>query len=155
MSVYPTLLALHLTAFILMAGTTLLDFINYRTFWRLVNNQREQAAGILAAKRIYSVFAGLGPALLIASGTGTVILHHGLPETQLWFRIKMFLVLLLVANGIVIGRRLDKKLRNAFRAEPEATTADVGNIKGKLQRYYLVQLGIFLLIVVLSTYKFT
>lgn len=155
MSIYPTLLALHVIAFVLMAGTTLLDFINYRTFWRLVNNQREQAAGILAATRIHSGLAGLGAALLIASGTGMVVLLHGLPETQLWFRIKMFLVLLLVVNSIVIGRRLDKKLRKAFTADAEAAMAEVGIIKGRLQRYYLVQLGVFLLIVVLSTYKFT
>lgn len=155
MSIFPILLALHLIALILMAGTTLIDFVNYRTFWKLIHSQKEQALGILAATRIYSRLAGLGAALLIASGTGMVVLLHGFPETQLWFRIKMLLVLLLVINSIAIGRRLDKKLRKAFRVDSAASTAQVLNVKRKLQIYYGVQLAIFLMIIILSTYKFT
>lgn len=155
MSIFPTLLALHLIAFILMAGTTLIDFMNYRIFWKLAKSQHEQASGVLVATKIYSRLAGLGAALLIASGAGMVALLHGLPETQLWFRIKMFLVLLLVVNSIVYGRRLDIKLRKAFRSDSQASPDQVLSLKPKLQLYYGVQLGIFLMIIILSTYKFT
>lgn len=154
MSIFPTLLTLHLVAFILMAGTTFIDFVNYRTFWRLVTRQREQASGILAATTNYSRLTGIGAALLIATGIGMVTVLHGIPETQLWFRIKMIFVLLLVINSIFNGRRLDIKLRKAFRMSSEAVTDQVLNLKSKLQTYYLMQLGIFLIIIILTTYKF-
>lgn len=155
MSIFPTLLTLHLIAFTLMAGTTVIDFVNYRTFWKLVNRQKEQALGILAATTKYSRLTGIGAALLIATGIGMVALRNGYPGEQLWFRIKMILVLLLVGNNLLNGRRLDIKLRRTFRTDPEAATDHALNLKSKLQTFYLVQLGIFLTIIFLTTNKFT
>ncbi|MEH6308043.1 hypothetical protein RYH73_20470 [Olivibacter sp. CPCC 100613] len=155
MSIFPALLTLHLIAFILMVGTTLIDFINYRTFWRLVNSQKEQAAGILAAAKNYSRLTGIGAALLIATGTGMAAPLHAFLGTQLWFKLKMILVLLLVINSIFIGRRLGVKLRKIFGTDSHDAIDQVLNLKYKLQTYYLVQLGFFLMIVLLTTYKFS
>jgi hypothetical protein len=155
MSIFPTLLTLHLIAFILMAGTTFIDFVNYRTFWKLVNSQREQALGILATTTNYSRLAGIGAALLIATGMGMVAFLQGIPETQLWFRIKMIFVLLLVINSIFNGRRLDIKLRKAFKADSDVGTDQVLRLKGKLQMFYLMQLFFVLIIIFLTTHKFS
>lgn len=138
-----------------MAGTTFIDFVNYRTFWKLVNNQREQALGILETTTNYSRLAGIGAVLLIVTGMGMVAFLQGIPETQLWFRIKMIFVLLLVINSIFNGRRLDIKLRNAFKADSEAVTGEVLRLKGKLQMFYLMQLSFVLIIIFLTTYKFS
>lgn len=154
MSIFPTLLTLHLIAFILLAGTTFLDFLNYRTFWKLVNRQKEQASGVLAATTNYSRLTGIGAALLIVTGLSMVALMDGFPSEQLWFRIKMILVLLLVINYVFNGRRLGIKLRKAFKEDSEAETDQVLRLKGKLQTFYLVQLFFVLIIILLTTHKF-
>lgn len=154
MSIFPILLTLHLIAFTLMAGTTFIDFINYRTFWKLVNRQKEQASGILAAANNYSRLTGIGGGLLIITGFSMVALLQGFQYDQLWFRIKMILVLFLVINHIFNGRRLGVKLRKAFRTEADASADQVLRLKGRLQTFYLMQLFAFLVIAVLTTYKF-
>jgi hypothetical protein len=41
------LLVLHLTALVVMAGTTIIDFLGYQTFWRLYDQKRGKSFGVL------------------------------------------------------------------------------------------------------------
>lgn len=155
MSFFPALLALHLTALILMAGTTVIDFINYQVFWKLFDHQREQATGVLAVSAKSSRVIGISAGWLIITGVCMIALTHGLLAQQLWFRIKMIFVLLLICNGIFMGNRLSTKVRKLISANVPDGEQEVRNFKGKLQVYHLVQLCIFLIIIFLSAYKFS
>lgn len=154
MSFFPALLALHLTALILMAGTTVIDFVNYRMFWKLLDHQKEQATGVLASTAKFSRIIGISAGWLIITGAGMIALTHGLLAQQLWFRIKIIFVLLLIGNGIFIGNRLGLKIRKSAGSNAPDSTQQVRYFKGKLQVFHLVQLCIFLIIIILSSYKF-
>jgi len=91
---------------------------------------------------------------LVVTGIGMIALTHGLMAQQLWFRIKIVFILLLMANGIFNGARLGVKLRRIIDANAPDLTHRVLNVKGRLRTFHLVQFCIFLIIIFLSAYKF-
>ncbi len=152
-SLFPTLLTLHLTGFAMMAGTTVIEFINYQSFWRMVQ-QQQQAAGVLSIMAKTSKLVGLGAALLILSGAGMIAMTHGLMAAQLWFKIKMVLVVLLILNGILFGNRISAKIRRNVESHEPAQTAQLQLLKGKLEMFYWLQVAILVAIIFLAAYKF-
>lgn len=153
-SLFPTFLTLHLTALTLMAGTTLVDFMAYRSLWKIVNEKKELSAGLLQLMAKLPRLIGIGAAVLITSGIGMMALTHGVFGEQLWFRIKFGLVLLLIGNSLIIGRRLAVKLRKLLADDGPVFTEQVNLIRGKLTRFHVMQLSIFFLIIFLSAFKF-
>ncbi|MDP4251931.1 MAG: hypothetical protein Q8918_17665 [Bacteroidota bacterium] len=150
----PALLSVHLIALILMAGTTLVDFITLRSFWRLFEKQKEKGSGLLEATASYARMIGIGAALLIFTGIGMMFITHGVFGEQLWFRIKFAFVLLLVANGIFVGRRLGLRLRKTV-AETDLTNPNrISQLRKNLYRFHISQLLIFTIIIFLSIFKF-
>jgi uncharacterized membrane protein len=154
MSIFLTLLMLHLIGLVLMAGTTLINFINYQTFWKLFGYQKEQATGVLATTAKLPRLIGIGAGLLVSTGIGMIALTHGVLAQQLWFRIKFVFVLLLIANNVFNGRKLEEKLKALISGNAPNLAAQVLNLQGRLRTYYLLQLGIFVIIIFLSAYKF-
>lgn len=150
----PALLSLHLIALILMAGTTLIDFVTVRGFWRLFEKQKEKAFGLLEATTAYSRIIGIGAAILIITGFGMMFITHGVFGEQLWFRIKFVFVLLLVANGIFIGRRLSLRLRRTVSVTDQINPDGIMQVRKNLYRFHISQLLIFIVIIFLSIFKF-
>jgi hypothetical protein len=150
----PALLTLHLIALILMAGTTLIDFVSLRTFWKLFAKQKEKAMVLLETTASFSRLIGIGAATLITTGLLMMFATHGVFGEQLWFRIKFILVLVLVANGLFVGRRQGVQLRKVVQADHQTLPEPVMRIRKKLRRFHLSQLVIFAVIIFLSIFKF-
>ena len=150
----PALLSLHLIALILMAGTTLIDFVTVRGFWRLFEKQKEKAFGLLDATAAYSRLIGIGAAILIITGFGMMFVTHGVFGEQLWFRIKFIFVILLVANGVFIGRRLGLRLRKTVSDSDQNNPDGIAQVRKNLYRFHMSQLLIFTVIIFLSIFKF-
>lgn len=153
-SLFPTFLTLHLTALTLMAGTTLVDFIAYRSLWQIINQEKELSTGLLQLMAKLPRIIGIGAAILVSTGIGMMVLTHGVFGEQLWFRIKFGLVLLLIGNGLLVGRRLGTKLRKLLADNGPVLTDQVNVIRGSLTRFHLMQLSIFFIIIFLSAFKF-
>lgn len=137
-----------------MAGTTLVDFMAYRSLWKTVTNEKELSTGLLQLMAKLPRIIGIGAAVLVLSGIGMMALTHGVFGEQLWFRIKFGLVLLLIGNGLLVGRRLGTKLRKQIADNGPVFTEQVNMIRGSLTRFHLMQLSIFFLIIFLSAFKF-
>jgi len=149
----PTLLVLHLTALVLMAGTTLVDYLAYASFWKFAGEGNRPEALLNIMARLPRV-AGIGAAVLITSGIGMMAITHGVFGEQLWFRIKFGLVLLVILNSLLIGRRQGLKLRKLLEAGELVLTTEVAHIKSNIKTFHLLQLLLFLLIIFLSVFKF-
>ena len=148
-------LVLHLTGLVLMAGTTIIDYLTYRLFWKIYAIEKRTSTGLIQLMSRYSRILGIGAALLILTGIGMMALTRGVFGEQLWFRIKFVLVLLLVANGLLNGRRLGMKQRKILSTAGFVPDDTTGRIKSRLNSFYLSQLGIFITIVFLSVFKFS
>jgi uncharacterized membrane protein len=151
---FPTCLTLHLIALTLMAGTTLVDYITFKTFWKFYYSDKEKANGILQASAVFSRLIGIGAALLIITGIGMMALTNGVFGEQLWFRIKFGLVLLLILNGVFVGRRLGVKIRKLVLLDGPEISIQINALKSNLNRFHIIQLSIFCLIIFLSAFKF-
>lgn len=154
MSIFLTLLMLHLTGLVLMAGSTLINFLNYQTFWKLFDDNKEHAAGALATTARLPRLIGIGAGLLITTGFAMIALTHGALAQQIWFRIKFVFVLLLIANNIFNGRKLETKLSAIITRDSPNFGLVASNLKNRLRTYYISQLAFFLIIIFLSAYKF-
>lgn len=150
---YPTFLVIHLTALLLFAGMTLVDYLAYSSLWKSFSgNQRPEALLNFMAR--LPRLAGIGAALLILSGIGMMALTRGVYGEQLWFRIKFGLVILVILNSLLIGRRQGGKLQRILAAGAMVLTTEISLIKNRLYRFHLLQLLFFLLIIFLSVFKF-
>jgi uncharacterized membrane protein len=151
---YPLFLTLHLTALTIMAGTTLIDYIAYQTFWKLFDQKKEVPIDLLQLMNKLPRFLGIGAAVIITTGIGMMVLTHGVYGEQLWFRIKFGLVVLIVLNGLLVGRGQGMKLRKLLNEDIADVTGKIGRVRATLNRFHLMQLTMFLAIIFLSVFKF-
>ena len=147
----PLLISIHLIDLVFMAGTTVADFIGYRKLLEIRSNV-EQAGFLYGFTRIFPRLIGIGAALLIAIGIGMMALTNGVFGEQLWFRTKFGLVLLLILNGVVIGRRHMIRFREALLTAND--TFDAARKQHILSVFYASQYLFFAAIILLSVFKF-
>lgn len=139
----------HLSGLALMAGTTVADTVTFNAFSQSFRKDGTPSLTLLALMDKFSVLLGIGAALLIISGTGMMIITHGAFAHQIWFKIKLTLILTLILSGFLVGGRQKSKLKKNLDRREQAETA-MGNIK----LFFLAQMGIFLVIILLSIFKF-
>ncbi len=149
-----TFLVLHLTGLILMAGTTFVDYITFKTFWKQFALDTEKSLGLLEATGKFSRLIGIGAALLILTGIGMMAITKGVFGEQLWFRIKFALVIVIIANALLNGRRLGLKLRKTVADGGVNATLQTESFRTRLNWFHLIQLVLFLVIIFLSVFKF-
>ncbi|MES2429053.1 MAG: hypothetical protein V4560_18875 [Bacteroidota bacterium] len=151
---YPTFLTLHLAALTVMAGTTLVDFVTFKIFWKLFDHKKEASADLLQLMNRLPRLLGIGAAVIITTGICMMALTHGVYGEQLWFRIKFALVIILILNGLLVGRRQGMRLRKLLNDDAADITGGISKVRSNLSRFHLVQLTIFLIIIFLSVFKF-
>jgi hypothetical protein len=148
-----TCLALHLIALVTMAGITLADYFACSSLWKFLD-RNESPASLLNLMARFPRIAGIGAAVLILTGFCMMALTHGVFGEQLWFRIKFGLVILLILNATLVGRRQSNKLRRILDGPAPAPAGALAAIRSGLNFFHLLQLSIFMLIIFLSIFKF-
>jgi len=151
---FPALLTLHLIGLALMGGTVVIEFINYQFFWGLIGRDQQKAANVVSMTAKISKLSGIGAGLLILSGAGMIAMTHGVMAAQLWFKIKMVLVVLLILNNGLNGNKTSAKIRQLAEKQQFDQINPLKQLRGKLKIFYLLQLAILLGIIVLAAYKF-
>jgi hypothetical protein len=154
--IYRLALITHLAGLVMVAGTTLLDFIVTRQFWKQFSTNRSGGAAVLRSSSAFPVVFGIGFLFLIISGVYMMYITKGAYGEQVWFRVKFGLILLIILNGLAFGRRQGLKLRKILGSEtPEGgIEPTLSKIKGNLNWFHFSQLVFFLGILTLSVFKF-
>lgn len=148
------LIVMHLSGLVLMVGTTITAFVTFRTIINRFQIKSEGATGLLKLLTGLAPVKGIGGILLILSGIGLTFITGGVFLHMLWLQLKLFLMLLLPLNEILIGNRQHKKLKAAFFENGPDSTALIKTIP-KITTFYTVQLVLFLGIIVLAVFKFS
>ena len=148
-------LFLHLTGLIMIAGTTLIDLVIFKQFWRQYIIDREKGIMIMQTISKLPTFMAIGGIVLILSGVGMMAVTHGIFDTFLWFRIKMIILVLLVLNIVLIGRRGRTKLRKAIMITNQGAIGEnIESLKRTVSGFQYAQLIFLFLIVLLSVFRF-
>ena len=145
------LLVLHFCGLAVMAGTTVVDYFTFKTFCRLANIGDNREQGLLPIMSRYGELVRVGAGILIFSGLAMLVLQNDI-WMEPWFKTKIGLVVLLVLNGMLVGNSLGLKFRKMI-IDSASTPGQITGIKGNLNLFYLAQLAIFLLIVMVSVIR--
>jgi len=148
------LLALHLSSLVVMAGTTVIDYITYRTFWEFADKSDPAARGLLPMMKKYGAVVRAAGATLLITGIAMLALVDGVWFQQWWFKIKMVMVVVLILNGALVGNKHGVAFRNQIEANAPDFTQSTSSVRVSLNRFYVSQLTLFFLIILVSTIKF-
>ena len=156
MTLYDIALVTHIVGITIMAGTTFIDFVTFRAFWNAFHVDKTK--GILLGDYLHKLqkFLGIGMLVILVSGFVMMIKLHEIWGAQLWFRLKMGILLLIIVNGLAIRRRLGSKLKKLL-TEDLTTTVTLEKFSGLNRNFTLIQsiqLLLFIIIYVLSVFKF-
>jgi hypothetical protein len=147
------LLVLHLTGLVIMAGTTVVDYFTFKTFCRLADEGDNRSLGLLPIMARYGELLRTGAVIIIITGIGMLVWTGGVWWVQTWFKVKIALVILLVLNGILVGNIQGVKFRKIFTDNSPDLMQQTTDISANLNRFYLMQLTLFFVIMLLSVIK--
>jgi len=149
---YNTALVTHVVGITMMAGTTFIDFVTFRTFLVAFKSNRDKS--LVLEHYLYGLqrFLGIGMLLILVSGVTMMVKLHEVWGAQLWFRIKMGMLLLIIINGLALRRRAGSKLKNALA--DNTISEKLTGIKRQFTLIQVIQLLLFIIIYVLSVFKF-
>jgi hypothetical protein len=153
--VYDLAKVLHIAGIVAAAGISLIDFILFRQFWTIY--ERHTGEGIVIERvllRLQRVMA-IGMMLIIVSGVMMMFYLHAVWGQQLWFRIKMGLLLLVIVNGLAFRRRLGNRIHARVTAEANGLWVHEGSLRANITAVQGVQLLLFMIIFTLSIFKFS
>jgi len=160
-TLYQIALITHIVGITLMAGTTLLEYLLTRYFWKLYASDRSKAIISYDEGFNFHLIVNIGIMLLILSGVTMLIITQGVFARQFWFQLKIGLIIIIAINGSAFGRKQDAKLKRLIlnflqddlRGQ-ESRKDDFLKVKNRLALFYVSQLLMFLTIFTLSVFKF-
>jgi hypothetical protein len=153
--IYNTALVVHIVGITIMAGTTFIDFITFRQFWKILPGSR--SAGLIMADSLYKLqrFMSIGLLVIILSGVGMMIFLHQVWGQQIWFRVKIGFLFLIIINGLVFRRRLGNSLKKLLAdSTVNENNIKFSRLKSNITLIHIFQITFFIVIFVLSVFKF-
>lgn len=155
-TVYNLALVAHVVGITIMAGTTFIDLVAFRAFCSAF--KADSAKGVILEGYLHKLqkFIGIGMLIILVSGFLMMIRLHQVWGAQLWFRIKMGILLLIIINGLELRRRVGTKLKKFLAGNLPASTATgrFRSIKTNFTIVQTIQMLLFVIIFVLSVFKF-
>ena len=148
------LLALHITGIVIMAGTTMIDYLTFKTFWKIADTGDNRALGLIPLMARYGAFVRTGAITIILTGIALLALDKGAIWSQPWFKVKTALVIILILNGLFVGNRQGHQLRDTVLANASDFLHQTLAIRATMSRFYPIQLTLFFLIIVISMIRF-
>jgi hypothetical protein len=132
------------------------DYIIFKQFWKKIAIDKLQGRAILEAISKLPILFGIGFILILISGVYMMYVTNGAFGEQIWFRIKFALIILIIINGLAIGRRLGVKLRKVLSEETTDKSMEgrLLKIKSNLTLFHISQITMLVTIFVLSVFKF-
>jgi hypothetical protein len=137
-------LVLHLIGIAAVGGSALSGYVLFRPFLKPGFLNTDGALAILEVQKKLSKIMGVGIGVQIVSGILLISLSGGGFGAQLWFRIKMSLVLLIFSGIIVLRRLLQAQLGKRLVASKKSES--VPSVKKLAQSIHFIQLTLLCLI---------
>lgn len=152
--VYDIAKTLHIVGISVAAGTSLIDLILLQYFWNIYRLRIQEGVVIERLVGRLQRVAAVGLMLIVLSGVTMMFYLHTVWGPQLWFRVKMGLLLLIIINGLSFRRVLGKRIHARVMQESTVRWTQQGSLRSGVTVVQLMQLVFFLVIFVLSVFRF-
>ena len=143
------LLALHIIGIIVMAGTTVVDYMTFKIFCRLADQRDDRSVGLLSLMSKFGILVRAGAGTIILTSIGLLVLSKDILR-QPWFRLKLMLVTGLFLHGMLVGNPHGMKFRSLVVENKGHLLQEIASERASLDRFYIIQLVLFLVIILLS-----
>lgn len=154
-NLFPLGLVLHVTGVALLTAGLLGSYVTLKQLWKYYPEDERQAAAVFKTSQAYNIFFGIGGALILISGFLLLRAFQFTATKQLWFEVKMGLVIFLVLNARIFGAPVVKKLQGLLSRQNEAADVlQLGMLRRRLGIFHALQMVALLVIFVLAVYKF-
>jgi hypothetical protein len=150
-------LVLHLIGISLMVGITMVSVFAYQQSWSLLNTEKERSFVILKGTASYPMLQLIGALIIVTGGIVMMLGYHGIIMRMLWFKMKLVLLALIVVSQLFLGRPAGKNLKKILLTSQNNNTvkqSEIIDVNRKLRFFNSVQLALFLLIFILSSFRF-
>jgi hypothetical protein len=156
-ALYNTALVAHIIGITIMAGTTFIDFITFRQFWKIYPEDKIRSASLEEYLFKLQRFFGIGMLIIIISGVSMMAYLHQVWGAQLWFRVKIGILVLIIINGLALRRRQGSKLKSLMASDLSGhdLKLKISPLKRNIALTQLLQMLFFILIYFLSVFKFS
>lgn len=155
-TLYNIALVTHVIGITIMAGATFVDYITFRALGNAFRANETKALVLGAYLHKLQRFMGIGLLIILISGVAMMAKLHEVWDAQLWFRIKMGVLLLIIINGLGLRRRIGAQLNKLLVRDLSLSSVE-GKWQGIKRNFTIVvsvQMLLFILIYVLSIFKF-
>lgn len=150
-SVYLIFLILHVSAFALFTGTLIANMINSHQIWLYSDKDVTIAKALFNTTSKYNRIMGICLGVAILMGIAMMSQMHKVYGPQLWFRIKIGLLVILMIVRIFYSRNLGQ-LKKGINNEIKVSFAD---LRKKISLFQLLSILIIGGIIILSVVRFT
>ncbi len=149
-------LLFHIIGFTLVGGSTVVSFTMYGQFWKQYAQDKSKGVAVILATSKVSVITTIGLLLLVVSGISMMLITRGAFGAQVWFRIKMIILLIIIINAVIFGRRNGIALNKLIFEDTNGKdkTSELTSAKARIRIFYISQLFLIVTILMLSVYKF-
>ena len=151
-TLYNIALVAHVIGITIMAGTTFIDYITFRSFSKVF--RMDEQKGLILENYLHKLqrFLGIGMLLILISGVAMMAKLHEVWGAQIWFRIKIGVLLLIIINGLALRIILGSKLKKILADNDIDEKWD--SLKRNFTTVQATQMLLFIIIYVLSVFKF-
>jgi len=150
MTAYYCYLIVHLLTFALFTGTFVANMITLNQIWQYTEKDETIAKTLFTTTGKYARLMGISLAFIVTAGILMMTQMHKVYGGQIWLRIKIALVLILIILRIM-SVRSSKRLENKLYGKSAISWPD---IKNRITVFNLPQLFIIAAIIILSVMKF-
>lgn len=153
---YNIALVAHVVGITIMAGTTFIDFVTFRIFWKFFKADKVKGLVMEGYLNKLQRFMGIGMLVILVSGVLMMVKLHEVWGAQIWFRIKMGVLVLIIINGLGLRRMLGTQLKKVLAEDLSIISIDekFRGIRRKFTTVQAIQMYLFVIIFVLSVFKF-
>lgn len=155
-TLYHIALTIHIVGLSTVAGATLVDYIFGRKLWKEYFDNLVMAVAINEARSGITVVFIVGFALLILSGVTMMSITSGAFASQIWFKIKFGVIILIIMNGVIVRKRYTSKLSKLLSAESADASSKLAllDIKNAMTLFHFSQCIFVVIVFILSVFTF-
>jgi hypothetical protein len=155
-TLYNIALVTHVIGITIMAGTTFIDYMTFMAFGKVFKADNNKALVLGNYLHKLQHFLGIGMLIILISGVMMMVKLHEVWGAQLWFRIKMGILLLIIINGLGLRRMVGAKLTMVLAEDLSGSSVDEkwNVVKRNFTIVEYLQMLLFIIVYVLSVFKF-
>lgn len=148
-------LLLHIIGLTILVGTTLSSYVLQKQFRKEYKDKQRGLALMQSITKLRHL-SGMGLGLQILSGVMMLAATGGGYGQQLWFKIKMMLVILIIGTTLALNRTMQNRLYKLWLDEVLDGSKDRQIVKMAVRFNYvqLFLLAFFMIIFILSVFRF-